>query len=189
MNMPGPLGDIAHLRDVVSGRTSSWDRSGRNDDFWVIPAGEAVTIADLPGPGTITHIWLTQWSRRLIGVDWEVPEPDLLRTLVVRITWDDQPVPAISVPIGDFFGLGNGIAATYASLPFTASANPAMELRQHGHLALNCYLPMPFAQRARVELVNEGDSFVGQYFQVDFELQRRPHPAETGYLHAALAPG
>ena len=180
----GPLGDIARLRDVVSGRLSSWDRSGRNDDYWVIPPGGTITIADLPGPGTITHLWLTQWSRHVLGVDWEVPEPNLLRTLVLRITWDDQSTPAILVPLGDFFGLGNGIAATYASLPFTASANPNTELRQSGHLALNCYLPMPFGSRARIDLVNESDNWVGQYFQVDFELQRDPHSPEVGYLHA-----
>ena len=181
----GPLGDIARLRDVVSGRLSSWDRSGRNDDYWVIPPGGTITIADLPGPGTIMHLWLTQWSRHVLGVDWEVPEPDLLRTLVLRITWDDQSTPAILVPLGDFFGLRNGIAATYASLPFTASANPNTDLRQSGHLALNCYLPMPFGSRARIDLVNESDNWVGQYFQVDFELQRDPHPPEVGYLHAA----
>lgn len=180
----GPLGDIARLRDVVSGRVSSWDRSGRNDDYWVIPPREAVTIADLPGPGTITHIWLTQWSREFIGVDWEVPVADLLRTLVLRVTWDDQDSPAILAPVGDFFGLGNGLAATYASLPFTASANADVEHQQHGHLALNCYLPMPFGSRALVELINESDDWVGQYFQVDFELQAAPHAPDTAYLHA-----
>jgi hypothetical protein len=36
-----------------------------------------------------------------------------------------------------------------------------------------------------VELVNEGRHWVGQYFQVDFELQRQPHARDVGRLHAA----
>lgn len=181
----GPLGSISALRDVVSGRASSWDRSGRNDDWWAIPPGGSVVIADLPGPGTITHVWLTQWSRVRVGVDREAPDPDLLRSLVLRITWDDDPNPAVLVPVGDFFCLGDGVAATFTSLPFTASARADAEHRRTGHLALNCYLPMPFDRRAVVEVLNEGEHWVGQYFQVDFELRREPHPDDTGRLHAS----
>jgi hypothetical protein len=181
----GPLGRIATLREVVSGRVSSWDRSGRNDDWWAIPPGGSVVIADLPGPGTITHLWLTQWSRIRLGADREVPDPDLLRTLVLRVTWDDDPQPAILVPVGDFFCLGDGIAATFSSLPFSASARADTEHLRTGHLALNCYLPMPFDRRAVVELINEGENVVGQYFQLDFELQRDPYPPDTGRLHAS----
>jgi hypothetical protein len=181
----GPLGRIATLRDVASGRTSSWDRTGRNDDWWAIPPGGSVVIADLPGPGSITHIWLTQWARMRVGVDREVPDPDLLRSLVLRVTWDDDANPAILVPLGDFFCLGDGVAASFTSLPFTTSARPEHEHRRTGHLALNCYLPMPFDSRAVVELINEGGTWVGQYFQIDFELQRERHPADTGRLHAS----
>jgi hypothetical protein len=179
-----PLRGICRLRDVVSGRTSSWDRSGRNDDYWLIPAGESAVIADLPGPGTITHLWLTQWSRRVVGPDWESAEPDLLRTLLLRITWDDEHNPAVLVPVGDFFCLGNGVAASFASLPFTTSVSPEWDLTQTGQVALNCYLPMPFARRALVEIVNDGPEPVGQYFHVDFELQREPFPDDVGMLHA-----
>jgi len=52
----------------------------------VIPPGGTITIADPLGPGTIMHLWLTQWSRRVLGIDWDVPEPDLLRTLMLRVT-------------------------------------------------------------------------------------------------------
>lgn len=187
MTLPptGPLGSIATLRDVVSGRTSSWDRSGRNEDCWVILPGESVTIADLPGPGTITHLWMTQWSFRILGPGWEEPDPDLLRTLVLRATWDDASHPAVLVPLGDFFCLGDGIAASFSSLPFTASANPPMERRRSGHVSLNSYLPMPFGSRAVLEVLNEGAVAVGLYFHVDFELQAAPLPADTGRLHAS----
>jgi hypothetical protein len=185
LSMGGPLGPIANLRDVVSGRVSSWDRTGRNDDCWIVQPGESVSIADLPGPGLITHIWMTQWSYKVLGPTWEVPEPDLLRTLVLRATWDDDAQPAILVPLGDFFCLGNGVATSFASLPFTASVNPHMDRRQTGHVSLNCYLPMPFASRAHLEVLNEGPSPVGLYFHVDFELHPDPPAVDVGRLHAA----
>lgn len=175
---------MTELRDIASGRCSSYDRSGRNDDWWLLPPGESVVIADIPGPGAITHIWMTQSARRVVGPDWEVPDPDILRTVLLRITWDDERHPAVLVPLGDFFCLGNGHAATFASLPFTASANADQEWVQGGGVSLNCHLRMPFASRARLELVNDGSEPVVQYFHVDFELQRDPPASQIGYLHA-----
>lgn len=177
------LGSVAVLRDVATGRCSSYDRTGRNDDWWLIPPGESVTIADLPGPGRVTHLWFTQYARRVLGAGWEVADPDVLRTVLLRVTWDDQEHPAVLVPLGDFFCLGNGLAASFTSLPFTASANPDQEWRQGGGVALNAYLPMPFATRARLELLNLGTEPVVQYFHVDFELHRS-FPEGAAYLHA-----
>jgi hypothetical protein len=127
---------------------------------------------------------MTQFARRVLGPGWEVPDPDVLRTMLIRITWDDEVNPAVLVPLGDFFCLGNGHAATFSSLPFTASANPDQDGVQGGGVALNCYLPMPFARRALVELVNDGTEPVVQYFHVDFELHREAPVAGTGFLHA-----
>lgn len=180
----GFLDSVVHLRDIVSGRASSYDRAGRNDDWWLIPPGEAVTIADIPGPGRVTHLWMTQFARHVLGPGWEVPDPDVLRNVLLRITWDQEDQPAVLVPLGDFFCLGNGHAATFGSLLFTASANPDQVGRQGGGVALNSYVPMPFGRRALIELVNDGRSPVVQYFHVDFELTREAPDPSTGYLHA-----
>jgi hypothetical protein len=48
--------------------------------------------------------------------------------------------------------------------------------------ALNCYVPMPFARRAVLELVNESDEHHRQYFYVDFETLE-DFPANRGYFH------
>ena len=45
--------------DYVLRRISSYDRSGGNEDYRKIPAGETLMLFDEPGPGTITHIWIT----------------------------------------------------------------------------------------------------------------------------------
>ena len=67
MILPMPGLDLARIRDARSGRVSSWDQRGRNQDYWIIGPGETRVIADLDGPGAITHIWMTQFCRRHLG--------------------------------------------------------------------------------------------------------------------------
>ena len=93
----GPLAHIADLNsDVTSHRSSSYDRSGGNNDAIRIRAGETATLADISGAGSIRHIWITINS----------PSPFHLRELVLRMYWDGNPEPSVEVPIGDFFGTG-----------------------------------------------------------------------------------
>lgn len=201
------LSELVRVRDTRTARVSSWDQSGRNQDYWVIGPGETRVIADLEGPGAIQHIWMTQFCRQplgpsflppeqseqlapvlemnnALGLQMEVGDPDFYRKVLLRITWDDQEHPSVLVPLGDFFGIGHSMPATYASIPFTVSVRPEESFRFGGTAGLNCYLPMPFGRRALVELVNEGDLPYGQYFQIDYELFRDPLPPDTGYLHA-----
>ena len=142
--------DISSISHARSGRASSWDRSGRNADAWTIPAGESRTLADINGPGLITHIWMTQRNH--------------YRDCLLKITWDNAAHPSVLVPLGDFFGLGHGIVNSYQSQLFTASTrwNNRFEMG----CALNCYAPMPFRERALVELINESSEDHRQYFYV-----------------------
>ncbi len=160
--------DIARIHDRTTGRFSSWDTSGRNSDAWTIAAGEARVLADIQGPGCITHLWLTQRNH--------------YRECLLRITWDDAPQPSIVCPLGDFFGLGHGLVNSYQSQLFTASTN--RNNRFDEGCALNCYLPMPFQRRALVELVNESDEAHTQYFYVDYETMDEAALAGLGYAHA-----
>lgn len=159
--------NIARLKEARSGRASSWDTSGRNQDAWMIRAGETRVLADIAGPGAITHIWMTQHHH--------------YRECLLKISWDNAKAPSVLVPLGDFFCMGHGMVANFQSLYFSGSANRPD--RFGGGCALNCYLPMPFAERAIVELVNESGEDHGQYFYVDYETyDQMPH--ELGYLHA-----
>ena len=159
-----------HLATLAGGyteRISSWDTSGRNQDRWLLAPGETRVLADLEGPGVITHFWFTQRNH--------------YRECLLRITWDDAASPSVLVPLGDFFGLGHGIVNSYQSALFTASTK--WNNRFNEGCALNSYVPMPFRRRALVELVNESGEEHLQYFYIDYE--RLPEPrAEAGYLHA-----
>jgi len=200
----GPLANLTRVRDVRSGRISSWDQSGRNQDYWVIPPGETIVLADIEGPGCITHIWMTQFCRRILGpslidpirsiipffeihnalgVSWEITDPDYYRKVLIKMYWDDQEHPSILVPLGDFFCIGHSMPSNFASIPFTVSVKPEEQHKFGGNAALNCYLPMPFNKRARIEIENQNDIPYGQYFHIDFELYREPIE-NIVYFHA-----
>jgi hypothetical protein len=180
----GLLSNLTRVRDARSGRFSSWDHGGRNQDAWVIPPGATVTLADVEGPGCITHLWMTQLCQRAYA-DRVVNDPDYYRKVLLRMFWDDQPHPSVIVPLGDFFCLGHSVATNFASIPFTSSVRPENQHKFGGNAALNCYLPMPFRKRARIELVNENDVAYRQYFYVDYELYRPGALGDdTAYFHA-----
>jgi hypothetical protein len=171
------LGRLARITEHRSRRSSSWDRSGGNSDYVAdLAPGASAVLLDCAGPGRVTHIWMTYF---------EYPgHTTVLRDLVVRMTWDGAAVPAVEVPLGDFFGAGHALPPGYywrrgftlVSAPVTVGMNER---------SFNCYWPMPFAAGTRIELYNSGERSLRQlYFHVDHELG--PQDARDGRFHAAF---
>ena len=174
--MDGFLDSLMVVRNAKTHRFSSYDTSGRNKDCWTIPAGETRILADIEGPGKITHIWMTQGSE----------DSEFLRKVLLRFYWDDEQEPSVLAPLGDFFCLGHGMVNSFQNLFFTSSTAKESE-NKFGHFtALNCYLPMPFNKRARVELVNESDAEHFQYFYIDYESYDTPFADDIAYFHACF---
>src|SRR5512144_171179 len=134
-----PLGELARVRDVTTRRASSYDRTGGNDDRIHIAPGVSAVLADIAGAGCINHIWCTMIC----------DQRDHLRRVVLRMRWDNESDYSVDVPIGDFFGMGHAQTANFASLPLQMS--PA-----NGR-AFNSFFPMPFSERALIEVCNESD--------------------------------
>ena len=168
------LDNLYSITRARTKRASSWDTSGRNSDFWRIEPGGARTLADIAGPGKITHIWITQSN----------PDQDFLRKILLRAYWDGEAEPSILAPVGDFFCLGHSMANSFQSLPFTVSAR--VNYAFGGAAALNCYLQMPFNESARFEVVNESGEEHIIYFYIDYELYEQPFGADAGRLHACF---
>jgi len=103
------INELSRLQYGKSGRFSSWDTNGRNADAWRIEPGETKVLADIKGPGAITHIWMTQGRH--------------YRECLLKVTWDNAKEPSILVPLGDFFCLGHNIVNSFESMLFTASTN------------------------------------------------------------------
>ena len=150
------LRSLTRFRDCKTRRCSSWDRSGRNHDAVGIGPGDIVRIADLVGPGIITHIWFTVGCR----------DPLYPRKTLLRIYWDDEKDPSVDSPLGDFFGVGHGLIKDYESAPLTMTGNQRVKQKS----AFNCYFQMPFESNARIEIVNESEYPIGGFFyHIDYE--------------------
>ena len=160
-----PFG-LLEPKDFVARRASSNspDPSSNDDSQRPIP-GETTVLADLQGPGVVTHIWLTVAAS-------EYGWPRLLR---LRVYYDGSPVPSVDAPLGDFFAVGHGFERPVQSHMIRDSSEGRSR---------NSYWPMPFRKSCRITVTNEGRRRVHNlYYQVDW--QKRPSlAADTPYFHA-----
>jgi hypothetical protein len=129
---------------------------------WVlVKKGETVTLADIKGPGMITHIWTTAGSEKFF------------RDCVLRFYWDDETEPSIEVPYGDFFCNGWGVQVNVLSIPI--NVNPLG--------GFNSYWPMPFRKSAKITIQNNRMVDLDKlFYQIDYVLT--DVPADSMYLHA-----
>lgn len=130
-----------------------------------VRAGESVVLAQAENTsGVIRRIWST----------FDPRGPKMLRGVKLEFFWDGAERPAISAPIGDFFGMGLGEAVAFQSVYFS---NP--EAR-----SFNCCLPMPFRRGMKIVLTNETDRDIGSfYYDVNFTVGD-PLPPDALYLHS-----
>ncbi|MBV9763141.1 MAG: DUF2961 domain-containing protein [Acidobacteriaceae bacterium] len=158
------LPGYARAQSYRSLKQSSFDRTGGNEDFWPIAAGQTKQVFEAAGPGVITHIWFTiaAESRRH------------LKELVLRIYWEGNSKPSVETPIGDFFGLNMGEYTLYQSA-FLNCSNVK---------ALNCYFAMPFRRSAQITVTNEGEKSVGAFYSnIDYQMVAAL-PEDAVYFHA-----
>ncbi|MBS1704872.1 MAG: DUF2961 domain-containing protein [Armatimonadetes bacterium] len=162
----GPLSQIAIVRDAVSKRISSYDRSGGNADNVPIGPRETFVMAEFKGSGIIKHIWITIASQ----------DPMVRKNLVLRMFWDGADHPSVEAPIGDFFGQGWGMKYNFTTLPLAAAPKDGN--------ALVSYFPMPYADGCRIEVENQSDIKVDCfYYYVDTE-ELIKLPDSAGRFHA-----
>lgn len=162
-----PLNGLAQLKPFEARRASSSDPDWKNGnaDARPIPPGDTLTLAELEGPGVITHIWFT--------IAHEAPFYSRLLTL--RMYWDGEEHPSVECPVGDFFGIGHGVDQSFVSLPVRVSSEGR---------ARNCYWPMPFRKSARITVTNESDQRCHAfYYYIDWQ-KHAALPEDTAYFHA-----
>ena len=91
------------------------------------------------------------------------------------MVWDEEAEPSIQTPLSDFFGAIGGKTIDYQSVPM-----------QINHACYMCYLPMPFAKRARFQVANDGDALYSKSvaYGIDYE-QGASFAQEKSRLHCA----
>ena len=158
--------DLPRMKTFSAHRVSSDNRfKGSNDDSKRIMPGETLIMANLTGPGVVSHIWITV-------ADNEYAWPRLVR---LRVYYDGQKTPSVDVPLGDFFGVGHGYDRELDSLPVRDSS--------FGR-ARNSYWPMPFRKSCKITVTDEGNRPVSMfYYHVDWQ-RHASLPDDTAYFHA-----
>jgi len=124
----------------------------------IIQAGETRVLADLDGPGAITHIWMTPTGH--------------FRHNILRFYWDDSEIPSVECPVGDFFANGWGEFAQVSSVAICV--NPGS--------GLNSYWEMPFHKRCRVTMTNISPKEIVLYYSINYTLTELSE--NIAYFHA-----
>jgi hypothetical protein len=106
----------------------------------------------------------------------------VFRGLVLRAFWDGSEVPSVEAPLGDLFGVSNGQVRPLRSLAFTT--NEGKDRAGRESWGFNCYLPMPFADGARIEIENQGETEARIWVHVDYERWPQAPADDVGRLHA-----
>ncbi len=140
------------------------NKGAKGHAFDSLKAGETKTLLRVQGAGSIRRMWMTFADR----------SPRMLRSLRLEMYWDNSAEPAVSVPLGDFFGAILGRPVPFESELF---ANP------EGRSFVS-YVPMPFRTGARITLTNESSSDIpALFYDVDYLLTEKPDE-ELLYFHA-----
>lgn len=162
----GPLGALTTKQSGRCRRVSSNEQPNWNDgnfDSTHINPGEVLEVPLLKGPGMIHHMWFTSHAGGM----------GELNALTLRIYWDGATVPAVEVPLGDFFACGQQ-PATVESLPVQVSPSGS----------LTCFWRMPFAESARITVTNDNaERGYGLYWQIDY-VELDSLPPDTLHFYA-----
>jgi hypothetical protein len=128
--------------------------------------GSTDTLLFQDGPGMIRHFWCTM----------KPADQEVIRNVIIRMYWENHPVPSVEVPVSDFFGLAHGaIAPLYSDL---IAVQPSQ--------GYNCFIPMPFGENALITVTNESDTDLDWFFYlVDFTLGDRV-TIHDGRFHASF---
>ena len=127
----------------LSRQLTTFDLDARSKTRHIRP-GQIETIGDVSGAGYVSRLWLTfpawfwqHWNRDA------VVDPTMLKSLILRLYWDDAETPAVEAPVGDFFGAGHAEFRSFTSAMVGTSSG-----------GFYCNWPMPYATGFRVEIEN-----------------------------------
>ncbi len=136
-----------------------------------IEPGETYVMADLQGPGIITHIWMTFLHEPHF---WVTDGAANHQEMLLRIYWDGREKPDVEAPVGDFFANCFGKRMEVISVPVIVEDGDSY----------NCFWHMPFRKSARIEIVNQSKKPIRKlYNNVDW-IKKKSLPENTMYFCA-----
>lgn len=146
------------------GQGGKINKGAKGSAFYIIPAGQKQVLMDVKGAGIIQRIWLSG----TIPVDNEQR-----RSVRIDMYWDGAKKPAVSAPIGDFFGMGLGYIGAFENDLF---ASP--EAR-----SFNCFAKMPYKKSAYITITNESSKTALVWYDINYLALDQPDN-DALYFHA-----
>jgi hypothetical protein len=125
---------------------------------------QTVPLLDYAGRGTIAQL----------GLRLTAQGPSDLRSLVLRMYWENATTPAIELPLSAFFGAELALA-DFRTLPLAST-------RVGSDVQLEANWPMPYFTHARITLTNSSSEARAALVRIA-HLSDAPKPA-AGHLHA-----
>lgn len=148
---------------AAKGKGGSENKNAKGHPSEMFKPGETKTLLNVSGAGVIQRMWMTISDR----------SPQTLRAIKIEMFWDGATTPAVSVPLGDFFGLAHGRKVAFQNALFSDPEGRSF----------TSYIPMPYKKSARIVLVNEGSVTVNLFYDVNFQ-QVKNHGTDVLYFHA-----
>ncbi len=140
------------------------NKGAKGSAFFTVKSGEQLVLLDAKGAGIINRIWMSGTIPR---------SAEQRRLIKIEMFWDGMTKPAVSVPIGDFFGVGLGLEAAFQNALFS---NPEGR-------SFNCNIPMPFRKSAKIVITNESSAHALVWYDVDYTSMEKI-PDDAMYFHA-----
>lgn len=148
----------------IKGAGGKENNGAKGHAYHSLSAGEEITLLDVHGTGIINRMWFTLRER----------SPYEMRGIVIQFYWDQKEKPAISVPFGDFFGIGLSHDLAFENALFASPEGRSF----------NSYLQMPFRSGAKVVIKNELPNDIDMlFFDINYQLLEQWED-DFMYLHA-----
>jgi hypothetical protein len=145
------------------GAAGKANQGAKGSAFLTVKAGEQLVMMDVKGAGIIRRMWISG----------TIPRSEEQRRMVrIDMYWDGSKKPAVSAPIGDFFGLGLGLSVPYKNALFS---NPEGR-------SFNFTIPMPYRTGARIVITNESSAHALVWYDINYTVEAVPENAM--YFHA-----
>ena len=94
----------------AKGNAGVTNKGAKGRAFITLEAGEKVALLDATGAGIVRRMWLSG----------TIPKSaEQMQHVRIEMYWDGSKTPAVSAPIGDFFGLGLGKSKAYKNALFS----------------------------------------------------------------------
>ena len=148
----------------AKGQAGLTNKGAKGNAFYIIQPGATQILMDVKGAGIVQRMWMSGTIAK---------NAEQRRAVVINMYWDESEKPAVSAPIGDFFGVGLGLMAKFDNELFSSPEGRSF----------NFTIPMPYRTAAKIEVVNESSSQVLFWYDINYlEMERVPNDAM--YFHA-----